>query len=202
MKIIGLTGGIASGKSTVSGMLKRLGAQIIDADMISREIVKPKGQVLEELVRRFGNSILDKDGALNRRRLGCIVFNDREGLKALNGIMHPRIKEEIARRIAELKKREDVPAVVIDAPLLIECGMVDMVDQVWLVYVDRGTQIARLTGRDDISVSEALNRIDSQMPTEYKKAVSDVLIDNSGDIGTTEKRVNECWANLVGCLGR
>ncbi|MDN5331376.1 MAG: dephospho-CoA kinase [Tepidanaerobacteraceae bacterium] len=196
MKVIGLTGGIASGKSTVSRMLRQKGAYIIDADEIAREIVKPGKPAWEDIVRYFGKEILDESGNIRRKKLAKIVFSDEKKLNLLNRITHPRIVEEIKREIEACRRRNE-KIVIIDAALLLEIGLDVLVDEVWVVAVDEKTQIDRLIKRESsISYAEAMERIRAQMPLEEKLKFATRIIDNSGDIENTQKQVDEIWREI------
>ncbi|HBM79463.1 MAG TPA: dephospho-CoA kinase, partial [Clostridiaceae bacterium] len=181
MKIVGLTGGIACGKSTVSKILKDLGAFIIDADMVAREVVRPGENAYKNILIRFGSGILNQDGTLNRKALGNIIFNDRYKLMLLNNITHPEIRRAVIDKLKKVKDEDKYNVIIIDAALLLEAKMDDIVDEVWLVYADLGTQIQRLVKRDNMTEKEARMRINSQMPVEEKMKRSDKIIDNSGD---------------------
>lgn len=196
MKIIGLTGGIASGKSTVSKILKDLGCIIIDADLISREVVKPGCETLEKITQMFGDSILNNDGTLNRKALGNIVFNNENKLQSLNEIIHPVIKETIIRRIDDYRRKNENIIIIVDAAVLIESGMDEIVDEVWLVYVDYDTQLHRLMERDGIGSAKADARIKSQMSVEDKMKRSTRIIDNSKDLNYTKAQVIELWKEI------
>lgn len=194
MTVIGLTGGIASGKSTVSEMLKELGAEIIDADKIAREIVKPGKGILDRIVENFGIKILKHDGTLNRKALGDIVFGDEEKLKLLNRITHPEIRRLIVQNINNIKMRSSIDKIiVVDAAILLECGMDELVDEVWLVYIDYETQLERLIFRDKLSRTQAEDRIRSQMPVEEKMRRSQRIILNTKDIEYTKEQVLNLW---------
>lgn len=197
MKIIGLTGGIASGKSTVSKVLKDLGATIIDMDLIAREIVKPGLPAWQEIVQFFGNEILRQDGEINRPALAAQVFGNEAARRRLNEITHPRLIKETQKRLEEIRHRENAVA-VIDAPLLIEAGMTDLVDEVWLVAIPQELQVLRLMERDGISQAEAKKRIDSQMPLEEKKKFAHYIIDTKGSMQDTVKQVLDLWENQIG----
>lgn len=184
MVVIGLTGGIASGKSTISNMLMDMKIPVIDADVIARDVVKPETDTLKRLVQKFGEDILNIDGALNRKELSNIVFNDRESLKQLNLIIHPAIKNAIMNKLNEYKKSKEKYCVV-DAALLIEANFIDIVDCVILVYVNRKTQVERLMNRDKISMEEAERKIDSQMSLDEKMKYADYLVDNNHDVENT-----------------
>lgn len=193
MKIIGLTGGIASGKSTVSMMLRNLGCEIIDADLIAREVVEPGSETLKRMVQTFGEIILNGDGTLNRKALGNIVFNDKSKLKSLNYLMHPVIRETILTRIKDCRENDENSIIIVDAAVLIESGMDDIVDEVWLVYADPDIQLKRLMKRDGIGTLEAEARIKSQMSVKDKIKKSDRIIDNSRSIEHTKDQVIKLW---------
>ena len=190
MLVVGLTGGIASGKSTVSRILRDLGAEIIDSDVIAHELTRPGSACYSRIVEAFGEGVLNADGSLNRRRLGRRVFDSPEELKRLNSILHPAVISIVQEMIHEAGGRASPPEVlVVDAPLLIEAGMVSMVDVVWVVKVGESTQMERLIARDRLSLDEALSRIRAQMPLQDKIRFADVVIDNSGTIEETERQV-------------
>lgn len=189
MKIIGLTGGIASGKSTVSNYLASKGIKIIDADKISRSIYDIGSKAYVSVVKEFGVEILNDDKTINRRKLGNIVFADKERLNILNKITHPIIFDEIKRQIMELTIQGS-SICVLDAALLIESGWYKVTDLKWLVYVNRETQIKRLIERDKISKEEAINRIKAQMPFEEKVKYADFIIDNNSSIRYTYEQVD------------
>ncbi|MGI6712510.1 MAG: dephospho-CoA kinase [Bacillota bacterium] len=197
MIIIGLTGGISSGKSTVSAILKELGAYIIDADAIAREVVMPGRPAWREIIHVFGAKILQEDGQINRKALADIVFQDEEARRKLNEITHPRISEERNRIIAEIAAKDEKAIIVFDVPLLIETGMYKEVDEVWLVALPEDLQIKRLINRDKISEEEALRRISSQMPLAEKKKYAHHIIDTSGSRIDTIKQVYKLWKQLV-----
>lgn len=190
MKVIGLTGGIASGKSTVSKYLKDQGIPILDADQIAKDLVEVGEEGWFKLKEAFGERILLEDGKIDRPELGRIIFQDPEQRKVLNGILHPMVRARIDRTLEELRFQGRELAVV-DVPLLIEAEMTDMVEEVWLVSTDLDTQIARLKARDQLNHAEALARINSQMSLEEKKKRATVIIDNSGSIEDTLKQINK-----------
>nr|PZN07956.1 MAG: dephospho-CoA kinase [Caldicoprobacter oshimai] len=196
MKVIGLTGGIACGKSTVSKMLADLGAAVIDADMVAREIMKKGTPVWQRIKETFGDQYLLPDGEIDRKKLGELVFANPEALKKLNSITHPAIQHQVLSEIDRLKSRGGYKAVVVDAALLIEAGWCDMVDEVWLVVADRETQIERLMKRNGLTRQQALNRINSQMDQDIKRRYADRIIDNSHEMEHTRKQVEQLWAEL------
>lgn len=198
MFVIGLTGTIGSGKSTVARCLESLGARVIDADRVAREVVLPGTPALEEIARSFGPEVLNRQGELDRKKLGSIVFTDPQGLARLNGITHPRITEAIHRQVAQFAKDSPPDGVlVIDAPLLIEVGLHHDVDEVWVVKVDPEQQVKRLMERDGLTPREAHRRIAAQLPQQEKLAYAHRVIDNSGDPAETRKQVVRHWDNLI-----
>jgi dephospho-CoA kinase len=201
MIVIGLTGNIGSGKSTVARRLQSLGAKIIDADQIARQVVHPGTPGLQEIVNNFGPGILDSKGNLDRRKMASIVFADPRALVKLNEITHPRIISEVNREIASFNKETKTGAVsevlVIDAPLLIEAGLALIVDEVWVVKVDQSVQIERLAKRDGLTPEEALRRIAAQMPQKEKIKRATRVIDNSGEKKETIKQVDRHWDDML-----
>ncbi len=194
--VIGLTGGIASGKSTVSAKLKELGAAIIDADILARGVVS-KGEIAyNRIVQCFGENILLPSGEINRKRLGSIVFSDKEKLALLNSITHPEIINRVKDTIKELKAK-GTKVIVVDAAILIEMGLHKYVDSVWVVVVDRETQVKRLIERDKFDYRDAENRINSQFTNEVRKKYADVIIDNNKPIEEVGKKIEELWNNII-----
>lgn len=177
MIIIGLTGSIGSGKSTVSNILKKKNINIIDADKISRKIFDDK-KALDAVVECFGSEILNSDKVLDRKKLGSIVFSDKDKLKKLNSITHPIIINKIKISIDKLKK-QGKKIVVLDAPLLIEANLIDLVDILLLIICNEKIQVERIVKRDNIKKEDAILRIRSQMSLDDKKKYADYIIDNS-----------------------
>lgn len=190
--VIGLTGGIASGKSTVSAMIKELGIVVIDADLEARHAVEPGEKAYEEIVRHFGQSILEENGAIDRPKLGAIVFNDEDKRKLLNSIVHPAVRERMAekRKCAEAAGE---PVIVMDIPLLFESKLTGLVEKIILVYVDDAMQLQRLINRNELSEEEASARIRSQMPLRDKIELADAVIDNSGTIDQTKQQLMDIF---------
>lgn len=180
MLIAGLTGGIASGKSTVSAFLENAGAVIVDADKIARDVVQKDKPAWRKIVDAFGTSILLPDGEINRILLGDIIFNDPAKKQILNRIIHPEVFTETAARLAEIKKKQPDAVVILDVPLLIESGMDTGLSDIIVVYVPESIQIQRLMNRDVLTREKALARIRSQMSIEEKKKRATIIIDNSG----------------------
>jgi dephospho-CoA kinase len=194
--VIGLTGGIASGKSTVSAKLKDLGAYIIDVDVLARDVVS-KGEIAyNRIVQSFGPDILLKTGEINRKKLGNIVFSDKKKLALLNSITHPEIISRVKDKIAELKAAGE-KVIVVDAAILIEMGLYKYVDSVWVVVVDRETQIKRLMKRDKFDYEDSENRINSQFTNEVRKKYADVIIDNNRPFEEVERKIEELWNNIM-----
>ncbi len=196
MKLAGLTGGIATGKSTVAQMFEELGARIIDADAIAREIVRPGKDAYNEVVEHFGNEILTPDGRIDRERLGAIVFDDENERRTLESITHPRVFDEMQRRIKQ-HAGEGTQLTLCDVPLLFESGAQNWLKPTILVYTDPKTQLERLTERDECSEENAMARISSQMPIDEKKKLADIVIDNSGDMESTRSQVEATWKKLI-----
>lgn len=196
--VVGLTGGIASGKSLVSNELRRLGAHIIDADVISREITEAGAPAYLDILKEFGESILKEDGTIDRKSLGCIVFSDPGKLKKLNMITHPRIKERLRKNIEEIKgKYKDGPLIVVDVALLIEAGFYKEMDKVIVVYADEDKQIERLASRDNLSRQDALRRVKAQMDLKEKIRYADYVIYNNGPVEETKDAVRELYEKLT-----
>ena len=191
MRKVGLTGGIASGKSTVSGMLRELGVPVIDADMIAREVVAPGSRALEAIVDAFGEEILTEEKSLNRARLGEIVFSDLSKKKVLEGILHPEIIAEQDRRLKDLEREGRTPVAIVDAAVMIESGSWKRFDSLVVVDCDESQQIGRLRLRNGMSEEEAVRRVDAQMPLSEKVKYADHVIDNRGSIDDTRKQVEE-----------
>ena len=196
MYLIGLTGGIASGKSTVSQILRESGAFIVDADKLSREITQPGKPAWREIIEKFGQDLVQDNGEINRKRLGQLVFANKQARAELEQITHPRIEAAtIAAISAATAGGFDV--IVLDAPLLIEAGWHTKVDAVWIVYVDEQTQLTRLMSRDNSSEQAARSRINAQLALTEKLKYADVVIDNNNTIETTQKNVLKSWNELA-----
>ncbi|ANS73760.1 dephospho-CoA kinase [Paenibacillus yonginensis] len=190
---IGLTGGIATGKSTVSRMLTRRGALLIDADVLAREVMEPGHPVLEAVVQRFGKDILLPDGTLDRKKLGTRVFESPEERLALNAITHPAIRAETKRRIEAYEAEYPDKLVVADIPLLYESGLDSLYETIMVVYVPREIQLMRLMERDGLDALQAEARLSAQMDIEQKRTIADIVIDNSQGLEQTEAQVEAFW---------
>ncbi|HHX87507.1 MAG TPA: dephospho-CoA kinase [Firmicutes bacterium] len=197
MVTIGLTGGIASGKSTVAGMLQKKGALPLSADIIAREIVKPGEKAWQEIVDWLGKGILNPEGFIDRQRLGELVFNDSKARDRLNAITHPWIRQEILLRMEKLRQEYPQSALVMEVPLLIETGLYRMVDLVLLVYVNPQIQLTRLQQRDRLSARQAKNRLQAQMPLQEKRKYAHYIIDNSGSRRHTTQQVELFWRRMI-----
>lgn len=193
---IGLTGGIASGKSTVVSMLRQYDAAIIDCDIIARDVVLPGSKGLQAVVRAFGPQALLSDGTMNRAYIGSIVFTNPAKKQELEEILFPLIRQEIRTKITQLEKAGEVVA-FLDMPLLFEVKYQSYVNEVWLVYVDAVTQLARLMARNGYTKDEALARIRSQFPIDKKRALSQVIVDNTASLEKTEEQVKAAWNQLL-----
>ena len=193
MKIIGLTGGIATGKSQVSSMLSELGAIIIDADIVAREVVQKGLPAWQQIKDEFGQEYLLSNGELNRKKLGKLVFTNPDALAKLNSITHPAIKGRIEDRINNLKAQDFKGVVVVDAALLLETGWETMVDQVWVVDAPIEKRIERLMIRDNFTRDQALSRINSQMSQQERIAKADKIIYNNSDIDSLREQVQRIW---------
>jgi dephospho-CoA kinase len=179
MILVGLTGGVATGKTTVARVLKQCGAVIIDADELAREAVKPGKPAWREIIHRFGKGILNRDQTINRQALGAMVFHDRSQLRLLERIIHPRVAREQARLTKQAAKKDPKAVVIYDVPLLFEAGIDKRVDKIIVVTADRQTQIARLKTRNGLTQAEALRRIKSQMPLPMKRRLADYVVDGN-----------------------
>ena len=191
--IIGLTGGIATGKSQSSKIFKKLGCYIIDADKLSRTLTTKNSKCLKDIVGVFGTDILNNNGSLNRKKLGSIVFSDKQAKTELERIIHPHIIRKTNEIIA---KKYTVTDIVVDAPLLFEVVLDRVCDKVIVVYAEHSLQILRFMKRDNITEEEAEKRIALQMPIKEKMRLADITVDNSGTIAELENKIKEIYKNL------
>jgi dephospho-CoA kinase len=194
MRVVGLTGGIASGKSTVSAMFRELGAHVIDADEVAREVVEPGTPGLEEVARRFPG-VVDGSGQLDRAALGRRIFADPTERRALEAILHPRIREEVARR-TEALARAGVTVVLYDAALLIENGLHRGMDGVIVVSAPESVQRARLAARDGLDEAAITARLAAQLPLADKRAQATWVVDNRGSLDETRAQVRQIWEEI------
>ena len=195
--VAGLTGSIASGKSLVSAELKRLGARVVDADLIAREVVEPGSQAHKEIEEEFGPSVIKAGGGLDRAALAAIVFSDPEKLKILNRITHPRIIARQREMVDEIKKGSGDPLIIVDAAVLIESGEHKNMDAVIVVYSDEEKLIERLSARG-LTRREALARVGAQMGLKEKLEYADYVIDNNGTVEETLRQARELYGRLTG----
>jgi dephospho-CoA kinase len=196
MLIVGVTGGVASGKTTVSRMFEKEGAYIIDADQIARELIQPQRPAWKEIVRIFGKDILKQDGTIDRKRLADITFSDSGQRGVLNGILHPRIKKEMGRITRRIERNDPHAVIIFDAPLLVETGFHRVVDRVVVVTSKETQQIERLKKRAGRTRDETQRIISSQMALEKKVKVADFIIQNEGSIAQTRRRAREVFREL------
>ena len=197
--LVGLTGGLATGKSTVSDMLRELGCVVLDADMLAREVVEPGQPALAAIVEEFGPEVLRPDGTLDRKRLGAIVFADPPRRQRVEAITHPAIRDRFLTRLAELEAQGFAGIVVWDAPVMIESGGYKNMDRLVVVVTDAATQRARALARDG-DAGDAERKIANQMPLADKARLADYVIDNSGDRAATAARAREVHAALLADL--
>lgn len=196
MLSVGLTGGIASGKSLAARLFAQSGAVLIDADSVARQVVMPGSSCLERIADAFGREILDSRGALDREQLGRVVFADTEKRKALEAILHPVILAAMFSAIENLRNQGYGGIVVSDMPLLFECGVQDQFDKIVLVYAEPSTQQQRLVARNGLSPDAALQRLSAQMPIAEKRKFADFIIENTGSLAVLEERVAAVWSTL------
>jgi dephospho-CoA kinase len=190
--LIGLTGNIATGKSEVGRILAGFGARVIDADLVAHETMRPGGPAYDEVVDGFGPEILRSDGAIDRARLGAIVFHDPDALRRLEAAVHPAVIAEVDRRIEQAGE----PIVVVEAIKLIEAGMHRSYHCLWVVTAPRSLQISRLMAARGLTRDEAILRVDAQPPQEEKAALADIVIVNDSDLGNLRDKVETAWKQV------
>jgi dephospho-CoA kinase len=195
--VAGLTGGIATGKSTVAAIFQQSGAHLIDADRIARDAVRQGTPAYAEILAHFGVGILLPGGEIDRKRLAAIIFSNPSQQRLLEGIVHPRVKEEATRQLDRIRQEQPGAAVILDVPLLFESGMNCGLEEIIVVYAPEAVQIRRLMARDGLTEAEAQARIRAQMPIESKKALATHVIDNSGDLEHTRAQVLEVYRQLA-----
>lgn len=189
LRIIGVTGGIGSGKSTVTRILADMGAAVIDADVIARDIVRKGQKAFKELVSFFGDEVVAPDGELDRKALGAIVFNHKDKLESLNDITHKYVVERIGERLLELKRDKAVSIIVVDVPIPVRHGFIDVVDEVWTVVSDREKRIVRVMKRSGLTYDQVLERINSQKSDEEYMEIAHKVIVNDGSEEELRKQV-------------
>ncbi len=192
---LGLTGGIATGKSTAAAMLEELGAEVIDADRMAREVLKPEGEAYEDVVAHFGGCILQEDGRIDRKKLAGLIFSDARQRQKLEKLTHPHI---ISRIKDELARRDHARRVVAVIPLLFESHLEDMFEEVWVISCSEEIQIERLKSRDNLSRQEALDRISAQMDLEEKESRADRVIYNTGSEDQLRQKLRRIWKEWTG----
>lgn len=198
---VGLTGGIASGKSTVCKLFGQLGANVLDVDEVAREVVLPGRPAWKKLRQNFGSEYFHSDGSLDRRKLRRLVFADPKQRNRLNTIVHPELMGEINRRLEEFEASVRDAVVLVDVPLLLEVGMVHRFDKIIVVYAHESAQIKRLMQRDGITKEEASEALRVQMPLSKKVEAADYVIDNSGILEETRRQVKKVWQELLALAG-
>jgi len=194
--LLGVTGGIASGKTTVASMLEELGAPVIDFDVLARQIVEPGNPAWKEIVDYFGKEILKEDGTVDRKKLSKIVFRDMEKRKKLEGFTHPLILEEFAKRVNEIAETDPSALIQVVIPLLIEQNLQYMFHKILVVYIPEKAQIERITKRDGISKEEAAVILKAQLPIEEKLGYADFVVNNEGSLVETKRQVEKLWHTL------
>jgi dephospho-CoA kinase len=197
VQIIGLTGGIASGKSTVAGMLAEHGAVVVDADVLGHEVYEPGTDTWQAVRAAFGDEIVQPDGRIDRRKLGALVFADSEAMKRLTGIVWPAMKAELRRRLSEYREA-GVDLVVVEAAILLEAGWDDQVDEVWAVTVEPAAALQRLTARNGMTDEDARRRLAAQLSNAERAARAAHLIENNGTISDLARQVEALWQSATG----
>lgn len=202
MLVLGVTGGIGTGKTTVSSMFRELGAEVIDADQVAHELLEPGSEGANKVRELFGEQFVDREGAARRHELARIVFADPESRRRLEGALHPLIADEIRRRLGGFRRRPDSRhlVVIVDAPVLLEAKARDLVDWVVVVFTDPSTQKARLRAKGGWTDEEVDARIASQMPLAEKVQLADFVIDNGGDVESTRRQVRQVWSQAQASL--
>ena len=196
MFVIGLTGGIGTGKSEVSGILEGMGAAVINADVIGHQEYRPGTGGWREVVEAFGRDILTPDGEVDRKKLGALVFSDSEAIKRLNAIMLPRICDTVTQRIVELRE-QGRGVVVVEAAILLEAGWTSLVDEVWVTTAPEEVVTKRLQNRDSMDAGSVRARISSQMSQAERAQRADVIIENAGTLEELENRIKILWSSRV-----
>jgi dephospho-CoA kinase len=190
--VLGITGSFGSGKTTVAGILKSFGAKVIDADKIAHSVIRPQTKIYRKIISVFGDGILKKSRIIDRNKLARVVFNRKKLLSRLNNIIHPEVIRAIGHRIRNAKTK----VIVLDAPLLVEAGLKNIVDKLIVVKITKEKQLKRIQNRTSLSKSDILRRISSQIPLAYKVRLADFVIDNSGAIDKTKRQVISIWEKL------
>ena len=197
MKIIGLTGGFKAGKSTVAKMLLELGAEVIDADKLARKALKPDSSTYKKIIKEFGEKFLDDEGRINRRKLAKLVFSNKEKLNLLNSIVHPYVIDKVKEKIYRTKQSNPDAIVIVDAPLLYEAGMQNMMDKIIVVSATKNKQIQRARETTSLSEYEVKRRIENQLPLSKKEKLADIVIENNGTLEDTRSQVKKMWKKFL-----
>lgn len=197
MLMVGLTGGIASGKSMVAGIFRKAGAIVIDADLLARQVVKPGRPAWREICDLFGDRVVDPDGNLDRTELGRLVFGDSQLRRQLEAIIHPLVRTRIESALQKIARTEPNAVVIQEVPLLLETGMEKGLAEIIVVYASESQQLQRLMLRDGMARQEAQARIDAQMPIEEKRKKATIVIDNSGSLEATKQQSLRVYAQLA-----
>ena len=195
--IIGLTGGIGAGKSTVAALLARRGARVIDADRIGHEAYRPGTRAYERVVEAFGRGVVAADGTIDRRALGALVFADPDARARLNAIVHPEIAADVAARIAAARGEPPAAPVVVEAAVLLEAGWRGLVDRLWVVATGREHAIARVMASRGLTRAEVERRIDAQMSDAERRRAADLVLENDGSPEALEKEVEKAWRTVT-----
>lgn len=195
--LLGVTGGIASGKTTVADLLEQKGAFIIDFDVLAREVVEPGKPAFKEIIEYYGKDVLQDNGRLDRKKISDIVFQDTEKRKKLEDYIHPRIMETFVQQVVDLAKGSQGRIIQAVVPLLIENSMQDLFHKILLVHIPKEKQIGRLMARDGISKKSAEEILNAQMPIDEKREYADYIIHNDGDLDSTKKQVDVLWNELI-----
>ncbi len=194
MRIIGLTGGCGTGKSTVAGILAEKGGCVIDADKLTLELQKPGGKAYEEMVKWLGEDYLNPDKTLNRRKIAELVFNDKQALKTINNIVHTKVAEEIKRSIGDIEAANRDGFIVLDVPIPVEHGFLDTADVIWVTSANDDLRVERLMKRMGISEIDAMNRISNQPSNREYEALADVVLENEKGIEELKQKIEEALA--------
>jgi dephospho-CoA kinase len=195
---VGLTGGLASGKSFIGTELERLGAHVLEADKLGHAILMPDGEAYADVVKLFGNEILSADNTIDRKKVGAIVFTDPEKLKQLNALVHPHVFNRQKQFFAEIEARDPDAVAVVEAAIMVESGSYENYDRLILAACPRDVQIARFVEREKSTVEEAESRLDKQMPLEDKRGYADFVIDTAGSRSQTLAQVEDVYRKLRG----
>jgi dephospho-CoA kinase len=197
VRTIGLTGGIGSGKSTVARILARLGAEVVHADVVGHEVYRPGSEGWQRVVDGFGRDIVGSDGAVDRKRLGAIVFADPAALKRLNSIVHPLIFREIKERIAARRRQGFHAPIVVEAAILIEANWLPLVDEVWVVVANRAAVLERVRAERGLNAGQIEARIAAQLDDSERRRYAQVVIENNGSVSELEEKIRAAWASVA-----